>query len=144
MDRTDRLELLKISLANTMDALTCDYLLNWLDSLPEDFHFSGIADLVVALIGYQDDPGAYGDYADWAYVQEIWASVVRDAVVTIRDGQIGIFDTDSFQTVQIEIPDWIMRLDGLIRFLADARGGRIPTAGELKELLVSLWFPQFC
>jgi len=53
-------------------------------------------------------------------------------------------ESNHVEIIRITVPDWILELDGLISFLNSARGGRIPTAMELKELLLNIWFPEFC
>ena len=125
-----------------MGELNIDYLLRWLDALPQDFHFSSVEDLVIALIGFSHDPNAYSDDADWMLLQEIWRSVYEPEV-SVDCGEL-VVQSNFQEIIRIAIPDWILELDGLISFLNSAHGGRIPTAMELKELLVNLWFPEFC
>ena len=142
MDKLSKLEILRTTLRNTLGELNAEYLLRWLDSLPQDFHFSSVEDLVIALIGFDSDPNAYSDDEGWMFLQEIWKSVYEPEVC-VEDAEL-VVESNHVEIIRITVPDWILELDGLISFLNSARGGRIPTAAELKELLVSLWFPEFC
>jgi len=142
MDKLTKLEILRTTLRNTLGELNAEYLLRWLDSLPHDFHFRSVEDLVIALIGYDRDPNAYSDDEGWMFLQDIWKSIYEPEVRV--DGGELVVESNHVEIVRIAIPDWILDLDGLISFLKEARGGRIPTAMELKELLVNLWFPEFC
>jgi len=131
-----------MTLTNNMEEINVEFLLRFLNSLPHDFHFRSVEDLVIALIGYDRDPNAYSDDAEWMLLQEIWKTIYEPEV-SVQDAEL-VVESNHVEIVRIPIPDWILELDGLISFLNSARGGRIPTAAELKELLLNLWFPQFC
>ena len=142
MDKLSKLEILRTTLTRSLGELNADYLLRFLDSLPHDFHFRSVEDLVIALIGYDRDPNAYSDDEGWMFLQEIWRTIYEPEV-RVDCGEL-VVESNHVEIIRITVPDWILELDGLISFLNSARGGRIPTAMELKELLVNLWFPEFC
>jgi len=142
MDKLSKLKILQMTLTNNMEEINVEFLLRFLNSLPHDFHFRSVEDLVIALIGYDRDPNAYSDDAEWMLLQEIWKTIYEPEV-SVQDAEL-VVESNHVEIVRIPIPDWILELDGLISFLNSARGGRIPTAAELKELLLNLWFPQFC
>jgi len=141
MDKLSKLEILRTTLRNTLGELNAEYLLRWLDSLPQDFHFRSVEDLVIALIGYDRDPNAYNSDDEWMLLQEIWKTIYEPEV-SVDCGEL-VVQSNFQEIMRIAVPDWIVRLDGLICFLNDVRD-RIPTARELKELLLNLWFPEFC
>ena len=91
---------------------------------------------------YDSDEDECSDDEGWMFLQEIWKSVYEPEVC-VEDAEL-VVESNHVEIMRIAVPDWILRLDGLISFLKDSRGGRIPTAMEFKELLVNLWFPEFC
>lgn len=139
----DKLTLLRMSLDDTIEGLNPEYLLRWLDGIPADYMFWDIEDLVVALLGFVDFGCEYNGDDDW---QEIWEYLEfeMDPMIEVVDGMVEVLELTNCSTLRFELPEWIVNLESLMGFLRESYGRRPLYAAELKDYLITLWFPLFC
>lgn len=141
MDRTSEHNMLQIRLGAEAETLTPHYLLRWLDYVPDDYEFGCISDVVISFLGLSESITAALDFDELGELRE---SVGEDSYASVDDGElvIRVRETDE-EICRVELPDWLLRLNALVEFLAEVYGHPL-SALELRDFLVRLWHPRFC
>lgn len=159
MDVTQRYELLRRSLGERLDSLNPDLLLRWLDELAEDCCFYGVPDVVGSFLELRDyqayehadwdteDPQSRPGLSEWDELVDYWQDSASGAGLDLRlkvegDEVVIIDDDTKVEIIRSRLPDWLLGVEQLIRFLSQAYQ-RPLFASELRDFLVSLWLPAF-
>ena len=148
MDDFDRYTLIKMSLSSDMENLHPDFLLRWLDAVPESAAFFDVHDIVRSVLELDDRDYGFDESLDFDEAGELWRDTESENKVDLRleieNDEIIIIDADTkVELFRAAIPEWLLGLIPLITWLSDAYGHPL-SAWELKDFLIALWFPQFC